>query len=160
MTRETILRKALEMAQHNLCCYSANYLNTTPKKGYEKQFEENSKEAEIIETWLKEFPSTYRDVNRVFVGHIGGWSCQRNFEDRSYISNVDFYVATGAEPIYDDVRSFGIAFELGREWLGSEDGCGIYDSEKDDRKSREIVIEVNSINTIVAMKWKVDEGVK
>ena len=78
MTRETILRKALEMAQHNLCCYSANYLNTTPKKGYEKQFEENSKEAEIIETWLKEFPSTYRDVNRVFVGHIGGWSCQRN----------------------------------------------------------------------------------
>ena len=54
MTREMILRNRLEMVSHNLYCYSANYLMTTPKGGYEEQHKEAAIEVEILTTWLKE----------------------------------------------------------------------------------------------------------
>jgi len=40
MTRETILRKAYEMATHNLFCTSDNYAMTRAKEGQETQWAE------------------------------------------------------------------------------------------------------------------------
>lgn len=54
MTRESILQKNLTMAKHNLFCYSANYLMTTPKSGYEKEFYDTRDEVNILEAWLEE----------------------------------------------------------------------------------------------------------
>ena len=55
MTREAILRNRLEMASHNLHCFSANYLGTTPKAGMEAEHAEAAAEVEMLEAWLKEF---------------------------------------------------------------------------------------------------------
>lgn len=55
MTREMILRNRLEMVEHNLYCYSKNYICTVPKDGYEKEFNEAATEVEMLKDWLKEF---------------------------------------------------------------------------------------------------------
>jgi hypothetical protein len=55
MTRETILRNRLEMASHNLFCYSDNYLMNTPKAGYDTEHQDAAAEVEILQNWLKEF---------------------------------------------------------------------------------------------------------
>jgi|GEM_PF-5813246 len=55
MTRETILRNRLQMAEHNLQCCSANYLCTVPREGHEDEYKEAAAEVEILENWLKEF---------------------------------------------------------------------------------------------------------
>jgi hypothetical protein len=54
MTRETILKKALEMANHNIYCTSANMLMTEPKAGFEAEFAEYHAEAEVLRAWLEE----------------------------------------------------------------------------------------------------------
>ena len=54
MTREAILKKALDMASHNLLCYSANLGMTIPKEGKEKEHAEAAAEAELLDAWLKE----------------------------------------------------------------------------------------------------------
>jgi hypothetical protein len=54
MTRESILKKALEMANHNLYCTSANMLMTQPKAGQEADFAEYAAEAELLRAWLEE----------------------------------------------------------------------------------------------------------
>ncbi len=54
MTRETILKKALDMASHNLYCCSKNLLMTIPKDGQEKEHAEAAAEVELLDTWLKE----------------------------------------------------------------------------------------------------------
>ena len=54
MTRESILKKALEMANHNLYCASENYLMTRPKAGQEALHAEYAAEAELLKAWLEE----------------------------------------------------------------------------------------------------------
>jgi hypothetical protein len=52
--RIKILEKALEMAEHNLYCYSKNYLMTEPKPKYEKEWQEANDESNILREWIKE----------------------------------------------------------------------------------------------------------
>ena len=54
VTRESILKKALEMAHHNLYCTSENYAMTRPKPGQEAQRAEYTAEAELLKAWLEE----------------------------------------------------------------------------------------------------------
>ena len=58
VTRESILKKALEMADHNLYCTSANMLMTKPKAGQEADHAEYAAEGEILRAWLAELAST------------------------------------------------------------------------------------------------------
>ncbi|MCD7948283.1 MAG: hypothetical protein LUG13_08350 [Oscillospiraceae bacterium] len=55
MTREKILRDRLEMASHNLLCYSENLLMDKPKAGYEAEHKAAAEEVEMLQVWLKEF---------------------------------------------------------------------------------------------------------
>ena len=55
--RESILRERLEMAQHNLLCYSKTYLCNAPMEGKENEFKKSLAEIEILKAWLKEFHS-------------------------------------------------------------------------------------------------------
>lgn len=54
MTKRDVLQKAIEMANHNVFCYSANYLMTEPKAGYEKEHKEAVEELQILESILQE----------------------------------------------------------------------------------------------------------
>ena len=54
VTRETILKKALEMARHNLYCTSEDYLCSRPRAGQEAQHAEYAAEVELLEAWLTE----------------------------------------------------------------------------------------------------------
>lgn len=52
MTREKILRIALEMSQHNLYCYSQDFACTLAKKGQETNYTESKEQVEILKVWL------------------------------------------------------------------------------------------------------------
>ena len=54
ITRESILKKALEMADHNLYCCSENVLMTKPTPGKEAEHAGYAAEGDIIRAWLAE----------------------------------------------------------------------------------------------------------
>lgn len=53
MNEKKFINKCMDMACHNLLCYSANYAMTQPKKGYEKEWKEAQEEINIIESITK-----------------------------------------------------------------------------------------------------------
>ena len=52
--RKKVLNKYYDKAMNNVFTYSANYLMNTPKKGFEREFEEACIEAEVFEEMIKE----------------------------------------------------------------------------------------------------------
>jgi len=38
ITKQSVLREALDREEHNLMCYSANILMTEPKQGFEQEY--------------------------------------------------------------------------------------------------------------------------
>jgi hypothetical protein len=52
MTIKDVLEKRLEMLNHNLLCYSKNYL-LEPKDNYQKEHAEILEEIKVIEDHLK-----------------------------------------------------------------------------------------------------------
>lgn len=54
MTKKDVLQKAIDLANHNVFCYSANYLMTEAKAGYEKEHKEAIEEARLLEEILQE----------------------------------------------------------------------------------------------------------
>ncbi|MBU5312248.1 hypothetical protein KQI38_09430 [Tissierella carlieri] len=54
MTRVEILEKYKDIACHNLFCYSANYLMSKPKEGYEKEWNEANEEIKLLEELIAE----------------------------------------------------------------------------------------------------------
>jgi hypothetical protein len=53
--RKAILDARLQMASHNLLCYSANYAMTMPKEGHETEWVKTVTEVAELQDWLKEF---------------------------------------------------------------------------------------------------------
>ena len=157
MTREWILRNRLEMASHNLMCYSKNYLMDTPKDGCEVQHKEAAAEVELLTAWLKEFPSTRIDSTVEFVGHITGWSWDRSYDGRRHAMNLNFEVDTGASYFYGDRRIFGIGPEVQAWFVTENGGCGSYDIEKERRESWLVRITVDLIQCVRKIEWAVEE---
>ena len=56
--RYTVLNKALNMANHNLMCYSTNLLMDTPKPEYADKWHEALEESKVLEEMIKELPHT------------------------------------------------------------------------------------------------------
>jgi hypothetical protein len=155
MTREMILRNRLEMASHNLDCYSADYLGATPKEGMEKEHAEAAAEVEVLEAWLKEFHSSRTDSTREFIGTINGWCGCSTWDGKPMARDLRFDVDIGID--FDgDERQFGIGPEVMDWFIGENDGCGRYDIEKDRRYgpgSRLIKITVDRINYVRSVEW-------
>jgi hypothetical protein len=53
--RKAFLDARLQMASHNLLCYSANYAMTMPKVGHETEWAKSAKEVAELQDWLKEY---------------------------------------------------------------------------------------------------------
>lgn len=54
VSRLNILRELLEQTEHNIVCYSDNYLGTRPKKQYVKEWLNENKKAEVIKSMIKD----------------------------------------------------------------------------------------------------------
>ena len=52
--RLQILKEAIEMADHNLLCYSNNYMMSIPKAGYEKEWEKEQTIGKELRKWYLE----------------------------------------------------------------------------------------------------------
>lgn len=48
MSEMELLKEYLEQEMNNVFCYSANYLMDTPKRGYEKEFEEAQERVKLL----------------------------------------------------------------------------------------------------------------
>jgi hypothetical protein len=152
MTREIILRNRLQMAEHNLQCYSANYLCTVPKEGHETEYEETAAEVEMLKVWLKEFHRTNMDSTIEYIGHIGTIQYGRTYDDHPLTDYIEFEVNTGASYLYGDRRIIKVGPEV-QDWFVSKDNCcGKYDREKN-RSSRLLRITVDHINYIRNIEW-------
>jgi hypothetical protein len=152
-----ILRNRLEMARHNLHCYSANYLNTSPKEGMEKEHKEAAAEVGMLEVWLKEFHSTQLNSTREFIGHINGWSGCSTYDGKPMAKDLRLEVDTGAYYGYGDERMFWIGVDVQGWFVGEDGGCGSYDIDKDRRTSRRVRGPGDSINPVRSIEWVVAE---
>jgi len=157
MTREMILRNRLEMASHNLMCYSETYAMQTPKADYEEQHKEATAEVDILKTWLKEFHNTRIGSVREFIGHITGWSVGSTYDGCPLAIILYFEVDTGACYLDGDRRIFEIGPEVQKWFVGENGGCGSYDIEKDRRSSRHIKITVDRIDYVRRIEWVIEE---
>lgn len=54
ITRLSILKDLKENIEHNILCYSSNYLMTQPKKEYVKEWKEENKKLLIVEDMIKD----------------------------------------------------------------------------------------------------------
>ena len=54
VTRASILKKAKEMANHNLYCVSDDYAMSRPKAGMEAEHAEYAAESDLLRDWLAE----------------------------------------------------------------------------------------------------------
>lgn len=54
MNRQELLQEFYDLTEHNLLCYSKNYLMTIPKVGYEKNWEDEKEKLEIIKEMIEE----------------------------------------------------------------------------------------------------------
>lgn len=152
MTREMILRSQLEMAEHNLQCYSKNYICTVPRDGKEEEFKKAAAEVEMLKAWLKEFHSTRIDSTVEFIGHINVLSHGRTYDGKNFAKSMEFEVDTGADYLYGDTRIFNISQEV-QDWFVDGDKCiGKYDREKN-RSSRLLKIMVDRIMYIRSIEW-------
>ena len=53
LTKKDLLLQYLEMAIHNLLCYSRNYLMSEPKEGYEKEWNEAQEEVHLLDEMIE-----------------------------------------------------------------------------------------------------------
>lgn len=161
MTRETILRNSLEMATHNLQCYSKNWEMTEPKDGCETEYKEAAEEVGILQTWLKEFHRSRSDSTVKYVGHINAIYFGKTYDGKSIADIIEFEVNTGASFLNGDLRMFKLSQEV-QDWFIGEDGSccsGKYDIEKDRRNSILIKVTVDKINYVRRIEWAVNEEV-
>lgn len=158
MTREKILRDRLEMAAHNLHCYSSNWDCSEPKEGCEGQHQEAAEEVKMLETWLKEFHSTRTDSTVEYIGHLNTVAHGSTYDSKPLATKIEFEVDTGASYLYGDRRIFHVAAEA-QHWFIGEGGffCGKYDAEKDHRDSLELRIVVDRSNYVRSIEWAVNE---
>lgn len=157
MKREQFLRNRLEMASHNLMCYSADYSMTEPKEGFEAEYKEASEEVEMLQAWLKEFCPDRSDAMREFIGHINGTQCGKTWNGEPRATEIEFEVDTGERYTRGDVRNFHLGVEVQGWFIGENNTCGKYDKEKDRRDSRLLKITVDSINFVRHIEWAVNE---
>ena len=157
MTREDILINRLEMASHNLYCYSENYLMDTPKAGHEEEHKAAAAEVEILKVWLKEFHRTNSNSTREFIGHISGWGRSKTYDGCPLANWLSFEVETGAPYLYGDQRKFNIGPEVQGWFVGENGSCGKYDMEKHERSSRRVKITVDKIEYVRSIEWIADE---
>ncbi len=149
MTREQILRNRLEMAQHNLYCFSADYSMDTPKEGSETEYKEALEEVGLLKAWLKEFRRDRPDSVREFIGHINTISYGKTYDGKTLADEIEFEVDTGARYTRGDDRIFHLSAEV-QDWFIGKDrsSCGRYDIEKESRGSTLTRITVDSINYV------------
>ena len=160
MSRESILRERLEMAQHNLLCYSKSYLCNAPNEGMENEYKKSLAEVEILKAWVKEFHSTRTDSTREFVGYINGIAHGSTCDGKPFGDFIEFEVETGAGYTHGDVRTFHIGQEVQNWFVGEGNCCGKYVSEKDHRDSIFLKITVDKIEYIRSIEWVVAENAK
>lgn len=157
MKREQFLRNSLEMASHNLMCYSASYAMTEPKEGFEAEYKEASEEVEMLQAWIKEFRHDGSNAMREFIGHINGIQYGKTYDGEPRATEIEFEVDTGEWCTRGDVRIFHLGVEVQGWFIGENNACGKYDIEKDRRDSRLLKITVDSINCIRYIEWVIDE---
>ncbi len=55
MTKLELLVELYDRQKYNLTCYSADYLNTKPKKGYEAQYKEHKEKVMLLEEIIGDY---------------------------------------------------------------------------------------------------------
>lgn len=90
MTKTEILKKSLDMAYHNLLCYSENYLTTKFKEGYEEDWKSTLEEVEILESMIKEIenPPIVKITLDQLERAILGLKQQRQYYNKSSYLNL------------------------------------------------------------------------
>lgn len=64
MTRLEFLQDIENMVNHNLLCYSKNYLMTEPKEQYKEQWQREQEKSKIVNQMIKEEKQKVKNKNR------------------------------------------------------------------------------------------------
>lgn len=63
ISRLSILKELLEQTEHNIACYSDNYLCSKPKKQYVKQWSKETRKAEVIKSMIKDEKERNKNIS-------------------------------------------------------------------------------------------------
>ncbi len=64
MTRLEFLQEIEDMVNHNLLCYSKNYLMTEPKEQYKEEWQREREKSEIINQMIQDEKQKVKNKNR------------------------------------------------------------------------------------------------
>lgn len=64
ITKLSILKDLKQNIEHNIFCYSANYLMTQPKKEYVNEWKAENKKLQIVEEMIKEEKQNVKNKNK------------------------------------------------------------------------------------------------
>jgi len=166
MTRQDILKEALDMANHNTFCYSRNYAMSEPKEGYEDKWKEEKEKADLLEAMIAEMPKSgwnnekeRKEYTRTFLGSVSTVSSDANKagDTNRSIRHIEFIIRDTeqcGEHGSEDRRLFEIEYHTGIDWFVGKEGR--YDIERHQRyeedKDTTLKIEVRG-TTITAIEW-------
>ena len=63
VSKLSILKELLEQTEHNIACYSDNYLCSKPKKQYVKQWSNETRKAEVIKSMIKDEKERNKNIS-------------------------------------------------------------------------------------------------
>lgn len=161
-TRQMVLRKAMEMANHNVSCYSSNLRMDTPKAGHEADWKKAKEQTAVLRQMLDEYAAyshtaeNGQDVHySKYIGTFDSWSTRSSNSEpaQSYVSLVHFRIDTPEWATGDEqVRLFEVDTCVSDILLSGE-----YDVKRHKRYyagvTANIVIYVDTCQFIRKLEW-------
>lgn len=159
ISRYEALRRALEMAQHNVTAYGTNW-GAAPKAGYEAEWQQAKEEAEIFQAMMNEISCYCRpadEVAHLYVGTVDEYEVRRTWDGKGrYVENVEIETKQRA-----DSREYGgqkHIFHMDKDTADTWILSGRMDEERhrryDEGKDHFMRIWVNGIGYIFRLEWE------
>lgn len=159
LTRIDVLRSALNMANHNLNCYSETYAMDAPKAGYKDEWAKAKEESDILSQMINEYLHYSHDDEygnpvryRKYICTIGTICAGKNLNNETYIEHLEIEIDTpGREHCHKEQRIVFVD-KPSSDYLLAE-----YDERRhrcyDAGVSSSIILYVDNINYVRKVEW-------
>ena len=160
-SRYEVLKKAMEMAQHNMNAYGTHW-GEEPKEGYEAEWQQAKEEKEILEAMLNELFKYCPEAGQrahLYIGTINGYQTCPTWDKKGhYVSEVEIETKHPATSTQSGGQRFTFHMDkdTADEWiLGKESRLDVERHQRyDEGKDTNLRIWVNDIGYIFRMEWE------
>lgn len=161
-SRYEVLKKAMEMATHNMNAYGTNW-GEKPKEGYEAEWQQAKEEKEVLGAMLDElfrYDAATDERAHLYIGTVNSYSASPTWDGKGhFVEEVEIETKHPATSSQSGGQRFTFHMDksTGDEWiLGKECRLDVERHQRyDEGKDTNLRIWVNSIGYIFRMEWEV-----